>query len=84
MVGLDEIGVYISHRQNKVVQYIATRPIMDLCLTEERNTGMRLSRRWWEQPSLDIMGIRAGKVAAEGEEETGGGGAGSELEGYGE
>ena len=26
MVGLDEIGVYITRNQNKVTQYIATRP----------------------------------------------------------
>ena len=28
---------------------------------------MCLSQRWWEQPSLDILGIRVGIVAAEGE-----------------
>ena len=59
MVGLEEIGVYIARRQNTFAQYIATRPIMDLCLVAERNPGMRLSRRWWEQPSLDIIGIGA-------------------------
>ena len=47
MVGLGEIGVYIVRRQNTVAQYIATRPIMDLCLTAERKPVMRLSRRWW-------------------------------------
>ena len=35
-VGLEEIGVYIACRQNTVTQYIATRPIMDLCLAVER------------------------------------------------
>ena len=33
IVGLEEIGVYTARRQNTVVQYIATRPNMDLCLT---------------------------------------------------
>ena len=70
MVGLEEIGVYISRRQNTVAQYIANHLIMDLCLAAEQNPGMRLSRQWWEQPALDITGIRAGQVAAEG----GGGG----------
>ena len=32
MVVLEEIGVYIAHHQNTVAQYIATRPITDLCL----------------------------------------------------
>ena len=40
MVGLDEIGVHIARRQNTVAQYIATRPIMDLWLAEERSPGM--------------------------------------------
>ena len=66
MVGLEEIRVYIAHRQNTVAHYIATLPIMDLCLASERNPGLRLSRQWWDQPALDIMGIRAGHAAAEG------------------
>ena len=45
IVGLGEIVVYIVRRQNTVAQYIATRPIMDLCLTAERKPVMRLSRR---------------------------------------
>ena len=34
---------------------------------------MHLSRKWWEQPSLDILGIRVVHAAAEG-------GGGSEVE----
>ena len=34
MVVLEEIRVYISCRQNMVAQYIATFPIMYLCLAE--------------------------------------------------
>ena len=66
MMGLDDIGVYIARHQNTVAQYIATRPIMDLYLVENRNPGMRLSRRWWEQPAMDIRVIIVGHVAAEG------------------
>ena len=29
--GFEEIGVYIQKRQNMVAQYIATRPILNLC-----------------------------------------------------
>ena len=60
MVGLDEIGVYIYRRHNTVALYIATCPITDLCLSADRNPGLRLSRRWWTHPSLDILEIRAG------------------------
>ena len=66
MVGLEEIGVYIACCHNTVAQYIVTRPIMDLCLAAERNPGLRLYRRWWYQPALDILGIRGGHAEAEG------------------
>ena len=65
MVGLEEVGVYISRHQDTVAQYIPNRPIMDLCLAAERNLGMRLSGRWWEQPALDIMDIRTVQVTTE-------------------
>ena len=42
-VGLEDIGVYSARRQNMVTQYIATCPIMDLCLSAERNLGLRQS-----------------------------------------
>ena len=39
-------------------------------MAEEKKPGLQLSRRWWEQPTLDILGIREGYTAAEmGEEE---------------
>ena len=80
MVGLEEIGVYTARRQNTVTQHIVTSPIIKLCLEAERKPVMHLSRRWWEQPALDILGIRAGHVAVEGEEEMGA----EELEAEGE
>ena len=43
---------------------------------------MRLSRRWWEQPTLYLLRIRAGHTAAERGEETGA--EESEAEGDGE
>ena len=73
-VGLDDIGVYIARRHKKVAQYIATRPIMDLYLAADRNTGLQLSMLWWDQPALDILGIRAGHAASE----VGGEGTGTE------
>ena len=82
MEGLEEIRLYIARIQNMVAQYIATCPIMDLCLAAEQKPGMRLSMRWWENTALDILGNRAGYAAAEGGEETGA--EESESEGEGE
>ena len=41
--GLQEVETYISRRQNTVAQYIATRPIMDLCLVAKRRPGPRVA-----------------------------------------
>ena len=65
MLGLDEIGVYIERRQNTVAKYIVTCPIMDLCLAADRKPGLKLSRRWWEQPTMDILGIRVEHAESE-------------------
>ena len=73
IVGLGEIGIYIARRHNMVAQYIATHPIIELCLEAEWKPGLRLSRRWWEQPAVYIMGIGVVQVAAEGREDIGGG-----------
>ena len=42
---LQEIETYVAHNQNTVAQYIATRPIIDLCLVEGRRPGARVLRR---------------------------------------
>ena len=71
MVGLDEIGLYITCRQNTVAQYIATHPIMELCCETERRPEMRILKRWWEHPALNILGIRVEHAAADMGEEKG-------------
>ena len=55
---LQEVETYVSRRQSTVTQYIATRPIMDLCLAAKRRPGPRVATRWWEQEGLDLEGIR--------------------------
>ena len=40
--------------QNTVAQYIATRPILDLCKAAERKRGARVGMRWWEQAGLEL------------------------------
>jgi hypothetical protein len=48
-VGMHSIAHYIEKRQNTVADYVATRPIFDLCQESEWSTGSRSSRRWWDQ-----------------------------------
>ena len=37
--GLEGIDTYVSRQKNTVAHYIATRPILDLCLEAERRPG---------------------------------------------
>ena len=46
-VGLQEVDNYVSCRQNTVIQYIEIRPILDLCLAENRRPGPREATRCW-------------------------------------
>ena len=59
-------------RQNTVAQYIATRPILDLCERSVLRPGVRVSWRWWEQDGLDLEGVkkRAAAAAESGGEKT--------------
>ena len=73
--GLQEVETYVSHHQNTVAQFIATRPIMDLCLVAERRPGSRVTKRWWEQDGLGVEGIRTAareEEQIEGEDDTDG------------
>ena len=58
--------MYIDRLQNKFSQYISTHPIMEYFVAAELKLGLHLSRQWWEQPDLDILGIRVGHAASEG------------------
>ena len=46
--GLQEMETYVSGRQNKVAQYIATIPIVGLCLAAKQKPGPRVEMRWRE------------------------------------
>ena len=52
--GLKELELYIRRRNNMVVQFIAIRPIMDLCLEAERRPGVRVQKWWWYQDGLQL------------------------------
>ena len=43
------LGRYLKKRQNEEVDYVATRPILGLCVELVRSEGVQESRRWWEQ-----------------------------------
>ena len=51
--GLTEIGKSIANRQNTVAQYIATRPLLDLCEGARAREGARVPMRWWNQAKID-------------------------------
>ena len=67
--GFERIITYITRRQNTVIQYIATQPILDLCERSARRPGVSVSRRWWEQDGLYLQGEK--KRAAEAVESYG-------------
>ena len=47
-----------------VVQYIATRPILELCGRSAQRPGTRLFCRWWEKERLDLEGAKKRAAAA--------------------
>ena len=49
-VGLHTIEHYNWIRRNTIAQYIATRPILELCTKAERKRGTQPREYWWEQP----------------------------------
>ena len=57
--GLEEVETYVSYPQNTVTHFIATRPILDLCLAAYQCPGERVSWRWWEQDNLDLEDMQA-------------------------
>ena len=64
--GLTDVGKSIANRQNTVAQYIATRPLLDLCEGASAREGTRVPLRWWNQKDIDWETAKA-----RGEEEGG-------------
>ena len=50
--GFEGIRKAITRRQNTVAQYIATRPILDLCERGTQRLVARVSRQWWKQEGI--------------------------------
>ena len=62
--GIVRIRISILRRQNTVAQFIATRPILDLCEKAVGRPGERVPRWWWEQTSINWKGAREKAEAA--------------------
>ena len=51
--GFTEVRTSINRRQNTVAQYIATRPLLDLCEGATQRGGVRVTMRWWDEKGID-------------------------------
>ena len=56
--GLEGIQKAVTRRKNTVTQYIATRPILDLCDQAMQRVGVRVSRRWWDQEEIELKAAK--------------------------
>ena len=46
--GIVRARTSVLRRHNTVAHFVATRPILDLCVGTERRGGTRVPQRWWE------------------------------------
>ena len=60
--GLTEIRNSIANRQNTVAQYIATRPLLDLCEGARAREGAKVPMRWWDQADIDWETAKANGI----------------------
>ena len=58
------MDTYVLKRYNSAAQYIAMRPILDLCNKTVRIPVTCVEKRWWEQEVMDLVGARAMATAA--------------------
>ena len=79
--GLTEVGKLITNRQNTVAQYIATRPLLELCEGASAREGTRVPLRWWNQKGIDWETAKARGEEEEGEDPDSNSGLGSSTEG---
>ena len=50
--GLTDVHTSINRRHNTIAQYIATRPLPELCEGATQREGERVTLRWWEQTGI--------------------------------
>ena len=74
--GMTDIRKLIANRQNTVAQYIATRPLLDLCEGARAREGAKVPMRWWDQADIDWETVKA-----KGVEQDSTGGLGTNTDG---
>ena len=52
-----------------VAQFIATRPIIDLCLELDRHPGVQAEKGWWEMEGVELAGIQDEAASVEWSED---------------
>ena len=68
--GFTDVRTSINRRQNTVAQYIATRPLLDLCKGATQQGGARVTMRWWGQKGIDWEKAKARGAETESEFES--------------
>ena len=51
--GFTDVRMSITRSQNMVAQYIATRPLLELCEGAKQQGGARVTMRWWDQKGIN-------------------------------
>ena len=64
-VGFEEVEMYVLSRRNMVGQYITKQLIMDLCEDTLHRPGRWVTKMWWKQKVMELMGAHV-EVAAAG------------------
>ena len=68
--GFKDVRTSINTSQNTVAQYIATRPLLDICEGTTQIGGARMSMRWWDQKGMDWEKAKSRGAETESESET--------------
>ena len=68
--GFTDVRTSITRRQNKVAQFIATRPFLELYEGTTQRGGERVAMRWWDQKGIDWEKAKARGAATESESES--------------
>ena len=69
--GLTDVCTSINIRQNTVAQYIATRPLLDLCEGVKQREGAQVTLRWWDQSDIDWEKAKTKETETESVSESG-------------
>ena len=69
--GLTDVQTSINRSQNTVAQYIATRPLLDLCEGAKQREGAQVTMRWWDQTGIDWEKAKTRGTETESESESG-------------